>query len=71
MWFYPLSSNFKDEVVRVTNVKRERIQNVEVSEFSVPLGVFVVVFFFLSQLIIDFNYKCLANSPEKIHALIG
>lgn len=37
---------------------------------SVPLRVFVVVFF-LSQLIIYFNYKRLENSPNKIHALIG
>ena len=70
MWLKPLSSNFKDKVVNVTKVKKEQIQNVKVSEFSVSLDVFVVVVF-RSLLIIDFNYKCLGNSLKRLRALIS
>ena len=33
LWLHPFSSNFKDKVVSVTEVKKEQIQNVEVSKF--------------------------------------
>ena len=33
LWLHPFSSNLKDKVVSITNVKKEQIQNVEVSKF--------------------------------------